>query len=58
MRLSRHERRILRKISKDIRATDPRLASTLENTDRQDKDAGNNGGSPWAPGSHVPFTLF
>ena len=58
MRLSRHERRILRKITKDIRATDPRLASILENTDQRDKDAGNNGGSPWTPGSYVPFTLF
>jgi Protein of unknown function (DUF3040) len=47
MRLSRRERRILRQISKYIRATDPLLAAMLEDPGEEDKN-----------GPYAPFVLF
>ncbi|MGD0554269.1 MAG: DUF3040 domain-containing protein [Streptosporangiaceae bacterium] len=55
MGMSRKERRILRRISKALRANDPRLAAKLEHSDNE---AAADDKSPWAPGSHLRLFLF
>jgi hypothetical protein len=53
--MSRKERRALRRIRKELRASDPRLAAMLEHADRK---VATNDKSPWAPGAHPPLFLF
>lgn len=55
MRMSRKERRVLRRISKELRASDPRLTAMLEPSDNE---AAADDKSPWTPGSHLRLFLF
>ena len=55
MGMSRRERLVLRRISKELRASDPRLAAMLEHSD---SEAAADDKSPWTPGSHLRLFLF
>ena len=64
MGMSRRERRVLRRISRAERRTDPQFASMLEHGDSEPGTGGAKKNddrastSPWAPGSYVPLILF
>jgi hypothetical protein len=55
MGMSRKERRMLRRLSKKLYASDQRPAAMLE---RADSEAAADDTSPWTPGSRLPLFLF